>query len=98
MKAVKSGRHKKGKIVPMNTTSAVVVNKMDKSPEKTHKETSANIQKPQITYDKIAQRAWSIWMSGGCKPGQDDMNWHQAELELRNARNTKGDVCDTDEE
>ncbi|MFC1765510.1 DUF2934 domain-containing protein [Planctomycetota bacterium] len=36
-----------------------------------------------ITHEKIARRALSIWMSKGCVPGQDVANWYQAEQELR---------------
>ncbi len=96
MKSVKSGKNKKAKIISLNATPVVVVNKMDKSPEKIHKETSANTPKPQITHDMIALHAWSIWMAKGRVAGQDEMNWHLAELELRVAKNKeKGDFCDT---
>lgn len=98
MKSVKMGKHKKNKIVQFNATHAVGVGKVGKSPEMTLKVVSDDSPKPQITHEMIAQRAWSIWMSRGCKPGQDEMNWHQAELELKSARNKKGNVYATDNE
>jgi hypothetical protein len=41
----------------------------------------------QIPHETIAERAWSIWMSKGCLPGQDEMNWYQAERELMTEQN-----------
>ena len=38
--------------------------------------------RPYMTHDVIALRAWAIWMSKGCGPGQDIENWEQAKLEL----------------
>jgi hypothetical protein len=35
------------------------------------------------THDDIAARAYGIYLKSGCKQGQCQRNWHQAELELR---------------
>lgn len=35
------------------------------------------------TYEQIAQRAEAIWLQKGCKPGQDEQNWREAEAQLR---------------
>lgn len=37
----------------------------------------------RLTKDQIAQRAWAIWQAKGCSPGQDEQNWHEAEVQLR---------------
>jgi len=100
MKTVKAGKYKnkKAKIVPMNTTPAVGAGKTGKSLEKQSHSVSADTQTPQITYDMIAQRAWSIWMAKGRVPGQEEANWLQAERELKMGQNRKGSVLDTDKD
>jgi len=35
------------------------------------------------TYEQIAQRAEHIWRQGGCLPGRDEQNWHEAEAQLK---------------
>ena len=35
------------------------------------------------TSEQIAQRAWSLWVKGGCMKGQDDKNWYEAEQQLK---------------
>jgi hypothetical protein len=43
--------------------------------------------KPQTkkgpTQEQIAERAWALWVRGGCMPGQDRQNWFEAERQLR---------------
>lgn len=36
-----------------------------------------------LTHERIAERAWAIWQSRGCKPDEDQRNWHDAETQLR---------------
>jgi hypothetical protein len=36
-----------------------------------------------LTHQSIAERAWSIWQSSGCSPGQDEQNWLEAEAQLK---------------
>ncbi|UCD50214.1 MAG: DUF2934 domain-containing protein [Phycisphaerales bacterium] len=36
-----------------------------------------------LTHEQIAQRAAHIWRQGGCIPGRDVQNWHEAEAQLR---------------
>ena len=38
------------------------------------------------THDQIANRAHEIYVRSGCKHGQCEQNWHQAERELRAAK------------
>lgn len=38
---------------------------------------------PQPTHDQISKRAHEIWVKRGCKPGQDEKNWLEAEAQLR---------------
>jgi len=35
------------------------------------------------TYEQIAQRAREIWTKKGCLPGQDELNWLEAERQLK---------------
>ena len=36
-----------------------------------------------LTHERIAERAWTIWQSRGCRPDEDERNWHEAETQLR---------------
>ena len=38
---------------------------------------------PQPTHEQISKRAHEIWIKRGCKPGQDEQNWLEAEAQLR---------------
>lgn len=38
---------------------------------------------PLPTHDQISKRAHEIWIKRGCKPGQDEQNWLEAEKQLR---------------
>jgi hypothetical protein len=38
---------------------------------------------PQPTHEQISERAHEIWINRGCKPGQDEQNWLEAEAQLR---------------
>ncbi len=35
------------------------------------------------TQEQIAERAWALWVRGGCMPGQDRHNWFEAERQLK---------------
>lgn len=35
------------------------------------------------THEQIAARAFEIYLRNGCRPGEDEQNWLQAEKELR---------------
>jgi hypothetical protein len=37
----------------------------------------------KVTHDQIAQRAHEIWLKRGCRPGEDERNWLEAEKQLR---------------
>lgn len=37
---------------------------------------------PKPTREQIAQRAHEIWVKNGCKHGQDEQNWLEAERQL----------------
>ncbi|MBN2448004.1 MAG: DUF2934 domain-containing protein [Phycisphaerae bacterium] len=39
-----------------------------------------------ITEEQIRRRAYEIYCARGCRPGDPDHDWHQAEAELRNTR------------
>ena len=36
-----------------------------------------------LTHERIARRAWEIWQRRGCRPGEDERNWIEAETQLR---------------
>jgi hypothetical protein len=40
-------------------------------------------QNVTLSYEQVAQRAREIWIQKGCKPGQDEQNWLEAEAQLR---------------
>ncbi len=44
-----------------------------------------NLFKPEKTlaHEQIAERAKLIWQNRGCKPGEDERNWKEAETQLR---------------
>jgi len=35
-----------------------------------------------LTHERIAKRAFAIWQNRGCRPGEDERNWHEAETQL----------------
>jgi hypothetical protein len=43
----------------------------------------ARAEPREITSDMIAQRAHEIWVRRGCRPGEDEQNWMEAERQLR---------------
>ncbi len=38
---------------------------------------------PTLTHKMIAERARAIWLERGCPSGRDDLNWQEAEAQLR---------------
>ena len=38
---------------------------------------------PQPSREQIAKRAHDIWVKNGCKHGQDEQNWLEAERQLK---------------
>jgi hypothetical protein len=36
-----------------------------------------------FTHERIAERARIIWQSSGCRPGEDERNWFEAEAQLK---------------
>lgn len=81
MKTMKAQKAEKGKTVPVSVISAEGQMK-GKNAQGKAKEDACMDSPIKITHSMIAQRAWSIWKTKGCIPGQDKMNWEQAELEL----------------
>ena len=88
-----NNRHRKHKIMTTNevrttfpTTRAGGAIKS--TPFATASASSRNSTKPQRTAPSqalIAQRAYEIWLSQGQKPGCDQKNWFEAELQLQRA-------------
>lgn len=37
----------------------------------------------EIPAEKVAMRAYDKWCQGGCQQGVDQMNWYEAEAEIR---------------
>ena len=38
---------------------------------------------PALTQERIAERARALWQQRGCRPGEDERNWHEAEAQLK---------------
>ena len=36
-----------------------------------------------LTHEQISEKAWGIWQSNGCKHGEDERNWSEAETQLK---------------
>ena len=36
-----------------------------------------------LTHERIAERARVIWQSSGCRSGEDERNWSEAEAQLK---------------
>jgi hypothetical protein len=52
--------------------------------EYSHAPTSrASAAKAKLSHEQIASKAYSIWQSQGCPPGQDERNWFEAEAQLK---------------
>ena len=49
------------------------------------KTATATATRPGVspTHEQIAERAKSIWLKSGCRPGHDRENWLEAERQLR---------------
>lgn len=57
----------------------------DARPQQTPSSTPplAAIRTVTITYEQTAERAREIWMRNGCRPGEDEQNWLEAETQLK---------------
>ncbi len=82
MKTAKPTTTSKGKVVSVHATTS--------SETKKRKLTQVHAQQEGIdsttaviTHGMIAQRARAIWMAKGCRSGQDEQNWYEAEAELK---------------
>jgi hypothetical protein len=40
-----------------------------------------------LTHEDIAKHAYDIYVEKGCRQGQSELDWRQAEQELKNQRN-----------
>jgi hypothetical protein len=40
-------------------------------------------QATALTHERIAERARAIWQKNGCKSGEDERNWSEAEAQLK---------------
>ena len=40
-----------------------------------------------VTHEDVAKQAYSIYVDTGCRHGQSEQNWLQAEQELKNQQN-----------
>ena len=47
---------------------------------------NGNGHTPAVAHDRIAQRAYEIWLAKGQPAGLDEQNWREAESELAGAR------------
>ena len=83
MKTQKLQKKGKATIVPLKANTTEKQKNMAKVQAKAKTGLCAEDAPTPITHEMIEQRAWSIWMSKGCRCGQDEVNWHEAEQELR---------------
>jgi hypothetical protein len=51
-----------------------------------HMEGSLNATESEISHDDIARRAYEIWQSKGCPPGDGTDDWQTAQAELLASR------------
>ena len=44
-----------------------------------------NLSEPAtaLTHEQITERARVIWQNSGCRPGEDERNWSEAEAQLK---------------
>jgi hypothetical protein len=90
----------------LGTTDRFVRSALDQVAKRTVKMSEDHSTNPQDN-DRIAQRAYAIWMQEGCPEGQNEAHWQQAEAEMAGAKDyaasdAKGDpvsagASDTDQ-
>ena len=81
MKTAKPTTTSKGKVVSVHATTSSETQKRKLTQVHAQPE-EVDSTKPAITHDMIAQRARAIWMAKGCRSGQDEQNWYEAERQL----------------
>ena len=42
-----------------------------------------SVSATMLTHERIAERARIIWQSSGCRSGEDERNWSEAEAQLK---------------
>ena len=52
--------------------------------QKVHKVQHPGQVTTKLTHENISMRAYEIYVESGCKEGQDEQNWLQAQQELKN--------------
>ena len=67
--------------VPMSTTRSGGATTTTLRPAGS--KTPEAIKMVKIAREQIAQRAHDIWVKNGCKHGQDEQNWLEAERQLK---------------
>jgi hypothetical protein len=73
--------------VPTNSNvrsgSATATTARPATPKTQQAKSGATGKSAKITQEQIALRAHEIWMKRGCRPGQDEQNWLEAERQLK---------------
>jgi hypothetical protein len=54
-------------------------------PEQNEVKNSPQYQEPILTHQHIAERAYELWEARGCPHGSPELDWIQAEEELRDS-------------
>jgi hypothetical protein len=72
-----------GRVIPMQP---IVVNVKDAGEPKSQvcgSKVYPSVSATTLTHERIADRARVIWQSSGCRPGEDERNWSEAEAQLK---------------
>ena len=65
----------------MTRSKSTQMSDMQQAHKFPHTEQVATIK---LTHEDISRRAYEIYVENGCKEGQSEQNWLQAEQELKN--------------
>ena len=71
--AIKQNNNKKTGTAPVAATAAAT--RASSAPRASNA--------PALTSDRVALRAYEIWLESGCPNGQHEEHWYRAERELR---------------
>jgi hypothetical protein len=79
---------RKGRKEPVQTISSTRSGKPEVTPlrpagTQTPQSAAAKAKSKALTQEQIGERAWALWVRGGCMPGQDRQNWFEAERQLK---------------
>lgn len=65
----------------MTKSKATQMSEMQQAQKSSH---PGSVATATLTREEIAKRAYEIYVANGCKEGQSEQNWLEAEQELKN--------------